>query len=432
MSGLTKRLIDRTEPDPGGEIVLWDDDPRGFGVRIRSSGARTFFALYWSPLSGKKTRYTIGQYGRLTVEQARAEAKQVLGRVAKGEDPAREKRLGRKEVASKARTVGELATDYMRDAWAGLVTYRGKPKKASTLQIDQGRAERHIKPLLGNKLVADVTTADVTRFFHDVRQGKTAATVKTGPRGKARVTGGATTAARTVDLLGSIFSYAIRQELRNDNPVADFERPPTNKRQRVLSPDEYKRLGKALDQLEGEGANPIALAAIRFTALTGCRRGEVFSLRRDAVDHHRQCLRFADTKTGQQVRPVGTDALAVLESIPVREDNSYMFPAATGDGHIVGVKVIRSAVEAAGLEGVTLHTLRHSFASVALELEYSELTIAGLLGHRTHSITSRYAHHVDRALVAAADRVSGVIADRMKGKKTAGARVVPLRQKVIN
>jgi integrase len=103
-----------------------------------------------------------------------------------------------------------------------------------------------------------------------------------------------------------------------------------------------------------------------------------------------------------------------------------VFPAARGNGHIVDVKVFREAVRRAGLEGITPHSLRHGFASVALELGYSELTIAGLLGHRVGTVTARYTHHVDRALVTVANRVSATIAARMAGKEVDEVQVVPL------
>ena len=240
MARLTKRGIDAERQNPQKDFRLWDEDPRGFGVRIKPTGVATFFVQYRSPKSERKVRYTIGQYGRLALEEARTEARKVLGEVAKGEDPYFKRRSERSERKLKARTVAELCDQYFTDAEAGLVTYRGRPKKASTLAIDRGRIERHIKPLLGERFINEITTADVETFFHAVRRGQTAATIKTGPRGLARVTGGETTAARTVDLLGSIFSYAVRSGLRDDNPVRKFERPPARRRDRTLSPEEYR------------------------------------------------------------------------------------------------------------------------------------------------------------------------------------------------
>lgn len=425
MSRLTKRLVDAEIAKAKREKRLWDDDPRGLGLRIKPNGFATFFIQYRSPVTFKKTRHSIDQYGRLTIEQARAEAKRLFEAIAKGGDPTIEKRQSRHD-AKGAATVSEFCDDYMIDAGAGLVTYRGSPKKPSTLAIDRGRIERHIKPTVGEKLVRDVTSRDIEKAMHDIRLGKTAVDVKTGFRGRAIVKGGGGTASRTVQLMGSIFSYAIKLGIRFDNPVAAVEVPPDGKRDRVLSPDEYWRLGEALGVFEAQGANPIAIRAYRVLALTGCRRGEIFGLKKSEVDSHNQCLRLGDTKSGQQVRAVGRAAMDLLTLPPVNDESEYVFPAAYGDGHLMNAKLIRRVCKAAKLERVSLHTLRHGYASVGLELEYSEMTIAGLLGHRRHSVTARYAHHVDRALVAAADRVSRVIAARMEGREEETGVVVSL------
>ena len=361
------------------------------------------------------------------MDQARSEARKILGCVEKGEDPAEEKRRAKVHALTTAGTVDALCDDYMRDALAGKVTYRGKPKKATTLEIDGGRINRHIKPLLGKCRVIDVTQKSIEKFMHDVRLGKTATVEKTKPRGKARVTGGGGTARRAVGLLGSIFSYAVKEGLRPDNPVTGIERAPDKKRTRSLSPGEYRSFGKALDALEEEGANPIAIRAIRVLALSGCRRGEIYGLRRTEVDAHHQCLRFDDTKTGQQVRAVGRPVMDLIQAAPEKEDAAFVFPATRSDGHLKDVKVFRKACEIAKLENVTIHTLRHSFATTANELEYSEITIAGLLGHGRHSTTARYTHLIDSALVTAANRISALIAARMEGQEAEGADVVPLR-----
>lgn len=429
MPRLKKRYIDAAQPIPKKIVRLWDDDPRGFGVYVKSSGVKSFFVQYRSPVTAKKRRYTIAQYGRLTLDQARTEAKDILGRVAKGEDPLGTRARGRQNARATARTISELCDDYMRDAEAGLVTYRRKPKRASTLGVDRGRIERHIKPLLGETAVSDVTKRDIERVMHAVRLGKTSVTVKTGPRGRAIVKGGPTAANRVVSLLGSIFTYAVKQGICSDNPAWGIERPVDGKRDRVLSPDEYRRLGRALDDLERMGANRVAIRAGRVLALTGCRKGEVYGLKKSEVDAHNQCLRLGDTKAGPQVRVIGRGAMALLTLPPFSESSEYVFPAVRGSGNLTDVKVFRRACEIAGLKTVSLHTLRHSFASVALEFEYSEMTIAGLLGHRLHSVTSRYAHHVDRALAAAADSISTIITSRMAGKKETRGQVIPLTRR---
>jgi integrase len=428
MAKLTKRKIDATPPDPEREIRLWDDDPNGFFLRIKPSGVKTFFLQFSSPEDFKKRRMRIGKYGSdLTLNQARNEAWKIKEHIRNGVDPVLAMGRG-KEAAENAKTISEFCDDYIRDARAGLVTYRGRAKKVSTLDIDAGRINRHIKPLLGKNDVRNVTANDVRAFMHDVRLGKTAVTERTKPRGVARVTGGEGTARRTMGLLGSIFSYAIECGIRPDNPCRGLERSPDKARQRALSPNEYNRLGLALDELEFQGRSITAIRAYRALALTGCRKSEIFSLRPDEIDTYQQCLIFEDTKTGPQMRPIGRAGLNILAEVKFDEDAEYIFPAARGDGHLTDTKLFGEACRRANLIGVTLHTLRHSFASVALELEYSEFTIAGILGHRMHSITSRYVHHVDRALVAAADQVASVITARMRGRETERDDVVELRR----
>jgi integrase len=145
------------------------------------------------------------------------------------------------------------------------------------------------------------------------------------------------------------------------------------------------------------------------------------------VDGPARCIRFEDTKSGPQLRPIGAEAVRLIELQPVPDGCPWVFPAAKGDGHLVGLpKILNRICEKAQLDGVTLHVLRHSFAATAAEMGFSELTIAGLLGHSVPGITARYAHVPDSALVAAADRVSTRIASALDGK--AEAAVVPLRR----
>src|SRR5262249_28077484 len=154
------------------------------------------------------------------------------------------------------------------------------PKKASTLAIDRGRIDRHIKPLLGPMKVAAVTREDVDTFLHDVAAGKTAGKTKTArKRGLARVRGGKTAATRCVGLLGAIFSYAIRHRMCSDNPVRGVDRFADGKRDRRLTDSEYVALGNAIRKADAENTVwPPAISAGHFAALTGWRIGEVLAL----------------------------------------------------------------------------------------------------------------------------------------------------------
>jgi integrase len=408
MQKLSKRTIDALRPRPGQDVFHWCGELRGFGVRVKPSGVRTFLIQYRNR-RGQTRRYSLGQYGRVTVEEARREAKIKLAEVARGEDPSEARRVTRD-----AQTVADMCDRYMQDAWAGRILHRGRPKKASTLQIDEGRIRRHIKPLLGKKPVDEITRRDVERFLHHVSEGATSADVKTGPRGRARIRGGPGTAAKAVSLLSAIYNYALRKQWVGANPCVGVEKPADNRRQRYLTADEYGKLGTGLAQAECLGMNTNVLVAIVVLAFTGCRKGEILNLKRDEIDVDGHCLRLRDSKSGPQLRPCGRAALSLLAKFRL-DGSDWVFPAGRGDGPLVNIRKPLSAIcKLAGLADVTPHVLRHSYATVAHELGYNELTIAGLLGHRAGSITARYAHHVDGALAAAADRVSAAIAARFR------------------
>jgi integrase len=410
MPRITKRTVDAAAAK-GQEYFLWDDDLRGFGLRVLRSGRKSYVVQYRTGGRGGPTRRkALGLHGILTAEEARNEARKWLAERAKGNDP-----IGEHIANRKAETVAELCCRYLSAAEQGLILGKGaRPKKASTVSTDRGRIERHIIPLLGKKRVKEVANADVHRFMRDVMAGKTAIDVKTGFRGRAIVEGGAGTAARTVGLLGGIFTYAVSEGLRPDNPVRGVRRPADGKRDRRLTPSEYKALGEALAEAEAEMEQPAAIAAVRLLALTGARLSEIVNLRHAEVDRAAHALRLRDTKEGASVRPLGSVALAVIEgdASKVSEGESQFVLPGQNDGRPYGglpkaMKRIMS--RRPELLGVTAHTLRHSFASVADELGYTEATVAALLGQRSGTVTRRYIHHLDSALIAAADRVSANI-----------------------
>ena len=383
----------------------------GFGARRQKSDA-VAYVLFYRTREGRQRWFTIGRHGApWTPETAREEARRLLGDVAHQRDPASEKRRARN-----AQTVAELCDLYFADAEAGrLVTRRRTQKKASTLAIDKGRIARHIKPLLGQLRVAAVTREDVECFMHDVAEGKTATSTKTKPRGLARVRGGKGAANRAVGLLGAIFTYAVRRRMRSDNPVHGVMRPADGRRDRRLTDAEYEALGTRFGRADAANIWPPAIAVARFLALSGWRSGEALALRWDEVDLARRTATLGDTKTGRSVRPLSHAACDVMRSLSRSGD--LVFPATRGEGDVImsGFKKLwKRIAKLGGLPpDVTPHVLRHSFASLAADLGYSEPVIAALVGHQGRSITSRYVHSADAVLLAAADEVADRSAELM-------------------
>ena len=414
---ITKSIVDGLKP---GEIA-WDSETKGFGVRCQRK-TKVFLVKYRA--GGKQRWLVIGQHGSpWTAETARKKAKAILGEVAAGRDPAEARDGAKRDL-----TVAELCDLYLAE---GCTT-----KKPTTLATDRGRIERHIKTLLGRKKVRDVKRADIERLLSDVAAGKTATDEKTGPRGRAIVTGGKGTATKTVSLLGAIFTFAVDRELCADNPAHGIKTFKTRKMERFLSPAELARLGDALASAEKEGADPFAIAAIRFLALSGCRKSEVLTLRwrpdpdgAGYVDFERGSLHLTESKTGSKVVPLGAPALELLANLPRIEGNPHVFPGNTPGGHFIGLqKVWNRLREKAGLAGVRIHDLRHGFASVAVAGGDSLYLIGKVLGHQHAGTTERYAHLADDPVRAVADRAARQIASAMASKKDDG-EVVSLPQR---
>jgi integrase len=408
MVKLTKRSVEDAAPG-AAEYFLWCDDLPGFGVRVYPSGRRGYLVQYRA--GGRTRRAKIGLHGRLTVDEARREAKALLAEVAKGGDPAEERATRRTSM-----TVRELCTLYLAAADKGLILgKRGAPKKASTLDTDRSRIDRHILPLLGTRKVIDLRQADVTRFMRDVAAGKTALVEKTAKkRGKAIVEGGRGAATRTTGLLGGILSFAVSEGVIPSNPAQGVKRAADQRKQLRLTPDDYAALGAALRALEARLGAWQPVAAVRLLALTGCRKGEIEGLRWAEVDAAGGALRLQDSKEGASVRPIGAAALAVLAKLKRPKAGGYVITGQDGKRRYGGLPdAWQRLAKAAGLEGATLHTLRHSFASTAGDLGYSEATIGAMLGHAAGTVTGRYVHHLDAVLIAAADKVAAAIAAQM-------------------
>ncbi len=415
MTRLTKRAITALKPNRRGDKFLWDGELRGFAIRVKPSGTRTFMIQYRNA-EGRTRRCVIGQFGVLTVEQARDLAQKKLASVIDGADPSAERHAVRQGL-----TVSSLCDWYLEEAESGrLIGRNRRPIKASSLAGDRSRIELHIKPLIGNRVVSQLKLADIERLQGDIAAGRTARARRHGRGGQTA--GGAGVAARTISTLRSLFNHARRLGLIDDSPANGVRIMASQRLKRHLNAGEIRRLGKVMMQMEREGEHPTGLAAIRAMLLTGFRRMEVLAMRKEWVQPDDNLVRFPDTKSGPQMRVAGDAAMACLEEQAMRSHSGFVFPADWGEGHFVGaVRVLDRVCARAGLDGVTPHVLRHSFASIAAAQGFSELTISGLLGHAPRGVTQRYVH-LDTALIIAADQVGAEIARLLAGGELQSVR----------
>ena len=409
MAKLTKGAVDALAVPEKGQTYLWDSELRGFGVRVLPSGLKAFMLQYRND-EGRSRRIVIGRYGPLTVEMARRAAQGHLGDIVRGGDPLTDRTRSRT-----AMTIAEVCDWYLLEANAGrLLGRRRLPIKKSTLRMESSRIERHIKPLIGSRRVNNLRSPDIEAFQSGISAGKTSRPKAAG-RGRATV-GGVGAASRTISTLHSILEHAVRMGKIEANPARGVRRLASNRRTRRLSGAELVSLGLAMRRAAEQGEHPIGLAAVRLLLLTGFRLMEGQALVRDWLDESGSCILFPDTKSGSQIRVVGKPAVELIRQQPTIVGNPHVFPSDDRRGHHKQVPdLIVRLCRAAQIEGVTAHVFRHTFGSVAGEMGYSELTIAGLLGHGKRGVTQGYIH-IDEGLRLAAERISTRIAELLDGK----------------
>jgi integrase len=398
---LTKRAIDQAKLLPKPYFV-WDGELKGFGARIDPRGAKTFAVRYRPKghgASAPKRFITIGRYGALTVDEARSRAKEILGAVATGADPAADLALRRA-----ASTFKEIADLFLKE--------HVEPKrKFSTAQSYESLLNGYAIPALGNRKAEAVTRAEVARLHGQI-----------GDRPYQ--------ANRLLAVMGSLYTFAERRGLvpENCNPTRKIEKFPEDRRERFLTSDELERLGVAIREGETVGIawredsdepkskhlpreenqrtllSPDAAAALRLLIFTGARLREILHLRWEHVDLGRGLLLLPDSKTGRKTIVLNRPALEILQTHP--RNGSYVIGSTHPDRPRTDLKKPWSAVcRRAGLEGVRLHDLRHTFASIGAGASLGLPIVGKLLGHSQAQTTARYAHLDADPLLRAANLI---------------------------
>jgi integrase len=400
---ISKRIVDAARPGPK-PVFTWDATLPGFGLLVLPSGSKSFVFQYRTR-EGKTRRATIAKVGAITPDEARALAERMSAAVKGGGDP-----LDERAAAREALTVGELLDAYLKSE-------KFKAKAESTRVTDQGRIERHLRPLLGGRHCAKVQPEDVRRAFAAIRAGKTAKTEKTGPRGLSRVRGGEGAARKCVRLLAAVFAWGITEKLVEANPVSGIAVGSDGEREAVLDADGYARLFAALDAMEAERrVRPAVADAIRLIALTGARRGEVLGLRWRHVDlrNGRIVIPPAAHKTGHatgkpRIINLETTGQEIIARQPAGKPDELVFRPSKGQGPLTLAKPWRALRKEAQLpeDMLGVHGLRHSLATALAVGGAQASEVMAALGHRKLATSQRYVHFAEEARKRLAERAAG-------------------------
>ena len=351
---LTKRTVDALSVERG-DGVFWDRDLSGFGVRVYASGRRIYVVQKRGP-SGRLKRVSLGESTKVTAEEARRQAAEVIDRLKRGEEAF-------PEPPAPEPTVAELAERYMK----AHVEVNCRPGTVETF----GRVVRlYILPELGHLRLSEVERSHVAALHHKMRDKPYQAN-------------------QTRNVLAKMFKLAEAWGMTppRRNPCLSIRRYKEYRRERFLSHEELLRLARVLDEAETDGSVfPTAVPAIRLLLLTGCRRNEILTLKWDDIDRKAGELRLSDSKTGARRVQLTPAVEWVLDRIPRIEGNPWVITGQNPGDRLKNLDMIWQRIRArAGLHDVRIHDCRHSYASRALALGEGIPVISKLLGHRRFS-----------------------------------------------
>ncbi len=388
MPRLTKPAIKAMVADPSKETYLWDSDLPRFGVRCSTEGRKTYLIRYRTP-QGASRKHTVGRVSDLHPDAARELARALFARLSAGQDI---------RQAIERPTIADLSARHMDE-------HSEIKNRPSTHKSNEKLWRLYILPPWGKRDVADITRADVLKLHAEI--GRTHKTI----------------ANRVRSLLSKAFNLAEIWGWRPDgsNPCRHVAKFPEQEMERILSPEELRRLGDALNAAERERWRAWQIVPlIRLLLVTGCRVNEIAAARREWVDLERKLLvlpAYAN-KTARKPVPLNRLACDIIRAIP-DDGSGWLLP-----GRIAGQPfkypylAWRELLKRAEIKGrVRLHDLRHTFGSYAHRAGLTQKTVADLLGHRALSTTERYLHGIKTEQMEASEKTGSAITDLMKQPK---------------
>ena len=389
--------------------IVWDSKVSGLGVKVAPSGRKTFI-LYYRSSSGTQRKPTIGKWDEISLSAARRIANDWKLKIANGIDVSRDRQLARS-----SENIFRLCDRYIDE-------YAKIHKKPSSVQSDISLIRNYIKPRLGSIPVADLTRQDIIELRDWVAK-KRRKEVQKGDRSRGRrvVVGGKGAANRTIACVSKMLNCSIDWGYREFNPALGIRKFPENRKDRFLDSEEIQRLHETFSHFrQSAELSSVAIDAIEILLLTGARAGEIQSLKRSDIALDRSIIRLQDSKTGKKTIALCETAKLLLEErLNATSGNGYIFPGRLAGSRIELRRPWHSIRQHAKLgDDVTLHTLRHTYASWAVMGGLSLAQVGELLGHRSTQTTLRYADHLTNHLVDYSNQVAKLIAKEAIGAET--------------
>jgi integrase len=426
------------------QTIIWDTVVSGFCVRVRTGGSRIFAIKY--RVGGMQRWYTIGRFGALTVDQARSRARQIIGRVEAGHDPAAEQRAAKRQNGKPEPVEqGDMTLEAFYAKW--------RAEHAEIHMVapeNDDKVFKKLRPRFGDKRLSQITRAEVAQMHRDLVATPVAAN-------------------QCVQRLHAWLNVAIDWDVLPEthrNP-ATYCAAGSKKRKAIrLYPEKGREValhGAQLAKLGAgvaheansqghickRGVGPTRKAqglALKLLAVTGMRKGEVATLRRDAVDLERDQIVLTKHKTvahhGTKRVLIGAAAKLILsEALAAFDDPVYVFPGRRSGTHITGINrlwnAIRCEIEAdikaqtGEKVRVTIHDLRHTYMTLGVETGGNILQLGKSIGQSQIATMTRYNNQRDAAVAREADRTGRLIAEGLgiEVPELPEAQIVPLARK---
>ena len=390
----------------------WEDNGKGFGVRISPSGRKSWIYMY--RFEGRARRMTIGVYPKMTLAKAHSKHAEAREALEKGNDPGIILTDSNKE-SRKSPTVALLVDEYI-EKWA-------EPRKR-TWKEDARMLSKDVIPILGRRKAKDIKRRDITLLIDEI------------------VSRGSPIAAnRTLRIIKKMFSFAVKRGVLDASPCVEIDTPAKeNRRERVLAEDEIKMFWLGLDNAKMSDGTKWAL---KLLLITGQRKGEVTQAEWSEIDLKKGWWTIPTEKSKNERThrvPLSKMAIDILKQAKeLSGDSKWVFPSIKG--RCITPRSISRAIrnnskkktqgspkhtppygDFFGIEHFTPHDLRRTATSMMTRLGVPELEVSKVLNHAIQTVTGKhynlysYDNEKQSALRKWSQRLESIISGKTEGK----------------